>query len=63
MFVEGAMQQGHPALGGKPCELLIASALPLAMLSVILPKTASVSICEQYHANPTKAGGLAAGIL
>lgn len=30
VFFEEAMQQGHPALGGKPCELLIASALPLA---------------------------------
>lgn len=28
VFFEEAVQQGQPALGGKPCELLIASALP-----------------------------------
>lgn len=30
VFFEEAMQQGHPALGGKSCELLIARALLLA---------------------------------
>lgn len=30
-----------------------------ALLSVILPKTLCVSVYDQYHANPTEAGGLA----
>lgn len=53
------MQQGHPALGGKPCKLLIARALPLPR-SPAQRYPAAVSLSEQYRANPAKSGGLAA---